>query len=216
MLCRIGVFQTIYEETTLRDYSSSEISWIFAVQICLMWACGPLWGRVVDTYGAAPVLYPCSFLCTFSLFMTSLADKYYQIFLAQGLGFGIGAGGVFSTSMVCAGQWFVRRRGLGVGIASCGSSVGGLIFPFFLNRIIEDVGFYGAVRYTGLFVGVTLGLACLMVQSRLPRKQWDRKTPWFDVTLFKERQFALLTVGLFLFMCAILEISTFAVLRLTL
>ncbi|KAJ5665416.1 uncharacterized protein N7477_007864, partial [Penicillium maclennaniae] len=196
----IGVFQTFYQDNTLKEYSSSEIAWIFAVQLCLMWALGPLYGRVLDTYGPAPVLYPCSFLCVFSLCMTSLADKYYQIFLAQGLGFGIGAGGVFTTAMVCVGQWFVRRRGLAIGIASCGSSFGGVIFPIFLDRVIKDVGFYGAVRYTALLVGVLMAVSCLMVRSRLPRKEWNRKAPWFDVSLFKNKQFALYTLGAYLVM----------------
>ena len=194
------MFQTVYQDTTLKDYSSSEIAWIFAVQICLMWALGPLYGRVLDTYGPAPVLYPCSFLCVFSLCMTSLADEYYQIFLAQGLGFGMGAGGVFTTAMVCVGQWFVKRRGLAIGMSSCGASVGGVIFPVFLDRVIKHVGFYGAVRYTALLVGVLLAVSCLMVRSRLPRKEWNSKAPWFDVTLFQEKQFALYTLGAYFVM----------------
>lgn len=196
----IGVFQTIYQETTLSDYTSSDIAWIFAVQLCLMWALGPLYGRLVDTYGPAPVLYPCSFLCIFSLCMTSLADKYYQIFLAQGICFGLGAGGVFTTAMVCVGQWFIKRRGLAIGLATAGSSMGGVIFPIFLNRVVEDVGFYGAVRYTALFVGVLLAGSCFMISARLPPKKWNNKVPWFDVTLFKEKQFTFLTLGSFLVM----------------
>ncbi|KAF9882669.1 hypothetical protein FE257_005663 [Aspergillus nanangensis] len=193
----IGVFQATYQETFLKEYSASDISWIFSIQVALMWAPGPLYGRVIDTYGPAPVLYPCSFLCVLGLCMTSLADQYYQIFLAQGLCFGIGAGGVFTAAMISVGQWFVRRRGLATGIASSGSSLGGVVFPIFFNRVMAEVGFYGAVRYTALFIGVLLAASCLLVRSRLPRRKWSGDVAWIDMKLFKQKAFALYTLGSF-------------------
>ncbi|KAK4494798.1 hypothetical protein PRZ48_014154 [Zasmidium cellare] len=139
-------------------------------------------------------------LCVFALCMTSLATEYYQIFLAQGVAFGIGAGGVFTSSFVCVGQWFVKRRGLAVGIASVGSSVGGVIFPLFLDQVIGEVGFYGAIRYTALLDGIVLAAGCCLVRSRLPKKSWDKKAKWFDVTLFKHPEFAMFTIGSFFIM----------------
>ncbi|KAI8633678.1 major facilitator superfamily domain-containing protein [Xylariaceae sp. FL1651] len=199
-LAAIGVFQATYQEGLLKDYSPSEISWIFAVQLALMWAPGPLFGRLIDTYGAAPVLYPCAILQVFALAITSLATKYYQIFLAQGLAFGIGSGGVFTVSFVCVGQWFERRRGLATGIASTGSSLGGVMFPVFLDRVMARVGLAGALRYTALLIGISLAASCFMVTARLPRKKWDPNVKWFDLNLFKQKQFAFYTIGSFFVM----------------
>lgn len=94
-----------------------------------------------------------------------------------GLGFDIDAGGVFTAAMLCVDQWLVRQRGLATGIASAGSSLGGVIFPFFLDRVIANVGFYGAVRYTALLAGVTLAISCCLLRARLPRKKmgWQSK-----------------------------------------
>lgn len=215
---RIGVFQATYAETTLRQYSPSDISWIFAVQLSLMWLPGPFFGRVIDTYGPRPVIIPCSILCVFSLAMTSLSKEYYQIFLAQGIGFGLGAGGLFTTCMVCAGQWFQRRRGLALGIVSCGSSLGkagfpsivnpehanmkkgGVVFPVLVNRVMARVGFYGTVRYTALLIGILLAVTCFLVKSRIPRRKWNHDLPWFNVRLFKDKGFLLYTIGAYLVM----------------
>jgi MFS family permease len=102
--------------------------------------------------------------------------------------------------MVCVGQWFVRRRGLAAGIATSGSSLGGVIFPIFLNRTMEEVGFFGAVRYAALLIGILLAVACLLVRARLPRRKWSGDVAWIDMRLFKQKPFAIYTVGSFLTM----------------
>ena len=132
--------------------------------------------------------------------MTSLATEYYQIILAQGIGYGIGAGGVFTTSLVCVGQWFVKRRGLATGIAATGSSLGGVIFPVFLNEVTKEIGLDGALRYTALFIGICLIATILLVRARLPRKKWDPHMKWFDIKLFGQPQFGLYAIGAFFVM----------------
>jgi hypothetical protein len=72
---------------------------------------------------------------------------------------------------------------------------GGVIFPIFFHRVMQQVGFNGAVRYTALLMGIPLAASCFLIRPRLPRKKWDWSVKWFDLTLFKERQFALFTIG---------------------
>ncbi|TGO57198.1 hypothetical protein BCON_0068g00290 [Botryotinia convoluta] len=177
----IGVFQTYYQLHELSQHTPSTISWIFALQLCLMWLPAPLFGRLLDTYGPTPVLIPCSVLCVFSLCMTSLCHKYYQIILAQG-------------------QWFEKRGGLALGIVTAGSSLGGVIFPIFVNKLIDEVGFYGTVRYVALLIGILQVCACFLVRARMPHKKWNKEAKWVDFTLFKDPTFALYTVGAFLVM----------------
>lgn len=197
---RSGVFQTVYQQGILHDYSPSTISLIFSVQLSLMWVSGPLVTRLLDAYGAAAVLIPCAALHIVGLATTSLATQYYQLFLAQGLAFGIGSGGIFTTALVCVGQWFVRRRGLAVGIASAGSSLGGVIFPIFFVRLSAKIGLPGALRYAALLNGILLSISCPMVKSRLPRRKWNPKAKWIDLSLLKQKDFAFYTLGAFLTM----------------
>lgn len=70
-----------------------------------------------------------------------------------------------------------------------------MIFPIFVNRVTQQVGFYGAVRYTALLIGILLAATCFLVKSRLPRKTWNPDLKWFDVSLFKDRVFLLYTFG---------------------
>ncbi|KAH8589919.1 hypothetical protein B0O99DRAFT_655246 [Bisporella sp. PMI_857] len=163
-------------EPTLAAFCPTETYLSNYTPLALLWVPGPLFGGLVNTYGPALVLYPGAFLCVFSLCMTSLATEFYQIFLAQRLVFGTGAGAIFT-----------------------GSSFGGVIYPFFLNKVIQDVDFPGALLYAALVMGILLVAPCFMIQAWLPREKWDSNTKLFDPTLFKDKQFALYTAGTWLF-----------------
>ncbi|KAL1965916.1 hypothetical protein VTN77DRAFT_5049 [Rasamsonia byssochlamydoides] len=194
----MGLFQTYYEETLLQTKSASAISWISTFQLFAMFAFGGIFGRIIDAYGAAVVMIPSAILCTLSIALLSLCRQYYQIFLAQGLGFGVGASGLFSCAVVATGQWFRARRALAMGIVVSGSSLGGVIHPIYLRILIQQIGFPGAVRYAALVIGVCTVLSCLSVSTRLPRKKWDHDTSFFDLRLFKDPAFVMYSLGGFL------------------
>lgn len=156
--------------------------------------------------------------------LLSLCRTYVEIFLAQGVGFGIGASGMFACAMVACGQWFTKYRALAMGIVTSGSSIGkvapystlcalgmivetnsyakcragGVIHPIYIRILIQKIGFPGAVRYTALVIGICTAISCVTVATRLPSKNWDRESSFFNVGLFKKSAFTMYCVGSFL------------------
>lgn len=62
--------------------------------------------------------------------------KYVQ--LAQGI--------IFTPSMSCLAHHFNRYRAIAFGIYAGGASVGGAIFPIFLQKLFQRIGFVWTVR----------------------------------------------------------------------
>lgn len=79
-------------------------------------------------------------------YKTAMLPEYWQVLLCQGLGFGLACSGTTLPAVVCVTQWFSSRRGLAVGLASCGSSFGGLIYQIMMSRLLEQVGFEAALK----------------------------------------------------------------------
>ena len=59
---------------------------------------------------------------SFSVFMLSLAQhhQYYQVFLAQGIGMGIGMGLMFLPAISVTSHYFRRRRTIAMGFVIAG------------------------------------------------------------------------------------------------
>ena len=101
-------------------------------QIC---AALPVFGKIFDSYGPRWLLILGTFFHVFGLMMLSLADEYYQIFLAQAICSGAGASALFYAGTNSVSTWFKRRRAVALGIAASGSSISGLVVPS-VNRTI--------------------------------------------------------------------------------
>lgn len=99
--------------------------------------------------------------------MTSISTEYYQFLLAQGLCSSLGASLVFYPALSCTATWFQKRRALAFGIVSSGSSVGGIVFPTMLARLLPAIGFGWSVRVSALLVFVMLLVGNLTIRSRI-------------------------------------------------
>lgn len=100
--------------------------------------------------------------------------------------------------MNCAAGWFNKRRGAAFGIIFTGSSIGGIIFPIMVSRLIDEVGFGWAMRICGFLILFLLIIANLTIKAIQP----PHSRPVTAAQLrkpFKEVDFLLVTVGFFFF-----------------
>lgn len=141
-----AVFQTYYESGALFTESSSNISWIGSIQCFLLQLTGIVAGPIYDRGYLRLLLVIRSVMVVFGYMMLSLCHEYWQALLAQAICVGLGSGLLFTPTVSLLPTWFSSHIGLAVGIASSGSSLGGVIYPIVLYRLIGPIGFPWAIR----------------------------------------------------------------------
>lgn len=91
-------------------------------------------------------------------------------------------------------HFFKRRRGFATGVAATSGSIGGIIFPVYLQAVIPELGFAWATRIIGFMLLFLSVIANLLVRSRLPPSRHPVSV-WPDWTLFKDLKFTFACVG---------------------
>ncbi|KPM42067.1 hypothetical protein AK830_g4504 [Neonectria ditissima] len=138
----------------------------FSHSLFLMFIGGLFVGPAYDRFGARPIMAPGAIICLVSYIMTSFARKYHLILLSQGFLFGIRNAMLYYPTAGAIAEWFDKRRGLALGLAISGSSVGGIIWPIVIGRLLNSVGFAWTNRILAFASIPLLGIACTLVQER--------------------------------------------------
>lgn len=154
---------------------------------------GALSGPLYDRGYLMGLLLVGSFLVVLGNMMLSLCHEFWQCILAQGFCIGIGAGLLFVPGVAILPTYFRKNLGLAVGLAASGSSMGGVIYPIVLYRLIYTIGFGWSTRVLGFIALATLILPiCLMKQRIKPPKA----RALLDKTAFTDVPFAVYVGGL--------------------
>ncbi|RFU76513.1 monocarboxylate [Trichoderma arundinaceum] len=162
------------------------------------WIVGPLIGALHDRFGHRVLLASGTILHTLGLFMASVSNEYYQVFLAQGVCSAIGAAAVFLPAVTIIQEWFSEKQDLALGIVTTGSSLGGVVFPIMVSHLIRLVGFGWAMRASAFIILALLVVANITITSNVPRKRrMIQSSRIFG--MLREIPFVILMVGLLLY-----------------
>ncbi len=187
-----GVFQQFY--VGYLDRPPSDIAWIGSLQVFLLFLIGTFTGRLADAGYLREVFALGSLLQLLGIFMASISTKYWHFLLAQGICVGLGNGCLFCPAVALTSTYFSTKKSLAIGIAACGSAVGGLIFPVMVQKLLPQIGFGWTMRCLGLVDGMLLLAVNLFARQRVPPRKGGQI---LDLDSFKDRTYTLYAIGMF-------------------
>jgi MFS family permease len=113
------------------------------------------------------MVYTGSVGIVFCMMMISLCHSFWQFLLAQGVLLGVSTALATWPMVALVGQYFKRSRAAATGIVIAGSSLGGIIWPIVIDRLLNntDLGFPWTIRILGFVMVPLLIFSCAAARS---------------------------------------------------
>ncbi|KFY40289.1 hypothetical protein V495_05498 [Pseudogymnoascus sp. VKM F-4514 (FW-929)] len=209
-----GVFEQYYLTHQLQGHSPDKIAWVGSISAYLQFGAGMVGGPMFDRYGAV-IMQPAAVTYVFAVMMLSLCKEFWQIMLVQGVLMGLAMGFLQFPAFAAVSQYFDKKRAAALGIVVAGSSIGGVVIPIALSKMLNNssLGFGWSVRVIGFLLIPLLGFACVAVRARLT----SRTTAFWLARAYTEAIFVLLMVSMFFIFIGMLTplfyLPTYAVSR---
>ncbi len=122
------------------EASRGDGSLVFSISVFLFFTFGAVSGPLADRIDTRKVVIAGLVITSAGLATASLAETLWQVYLAYGLGVGLGVGFIYVPTIGAVQRWFQLRRGLASGIAVSGIGLGTLVIPSIATQIIAAGG----------------------------------------------------------------------------
>ncbi|AOI77571.1 MFS transporter [Burkholderia sp. NRF60-BP8] len=161
-----------FVESLQRDFAASrgQISLVFSLAGFLYFGFGIVSGPLADRFGSRRLAVAGMLLTGAGLAAAGAAHTLLQVYVAYGLGVGLGVGCAYVPAVGAVQRWFVRRRGFASGLAVAGIGVGTLAMPPLASALIAQVGWRGAY-FTLAAIALVLGAGMSLLIENDPRRR---------------------------------------------
>jgi len=162
-------------------------------------------GRLTDRWGPRVVIAFGGLFLGAALAGMALVTRLWQPYVLYGLVAALGMGTAYVPCNSTVVKWFVARRGLAVGIASAGGSMGTFVLPPVAQLLVTAAGWRTAYVVFGVGVFLVLNLTARVMRrdpesmglhpdgvSGPPVAIDEAETPWPLVRAVRSRAFWLL------------------------
>lgn len=127
-----------------------------------------LGGWALDKFGPKRVALIMGFLTGLSLITSSQVSSQWQLYISFSLLLGAGTGGIFSIVNTTTARWFVRKRGLAIGITTSSGGMGEVFMAPFSSLLLSHYDWRISFIILGIMAWVILIPAAYLLK-RDPR-----------------------------------------------
>ena len=158
-----------YFESFASEFNAqrADVSLVFGLSGGVYFVFGAGAGMLADRFGPRAVTSIGMLLIAAGLLLCSFAGSMSTVYIAYGVGVGLGIALVYTPSIACVQPWFTQRRGLAAGLASAGIGAGTVAVPLIATAAIAALQWRDALRAMALGVAV-LGLCATLLLRRAP------------------------------------------------
>jgi MFS family permease len=145
--------------------SRGSVALIFSLAGFLYFGLGIVTGPLADRWGSQRLAVTGMVLTGVGLALASIARSLAEVYVAYGLGVGLGVGCAYVPALGAVQRWFVKRRGLASGLAVSGIGVGTLVMPPFAALLIATLGWRHAYLVLGVLAAILGGGMALLIEN---------------------------------------------------
>ena len=144
------------------------ISIALAIMNIVMGFSAPFLGRALDSWSIRNIMLIGAIFVSLGFMLASQIAALWQFYLLLGTFLGLGAGMIGQLpSSTLVSNWFIKRRGLALGIATMGVSLSGVVMAPLTTWLISSVGWRTTFMLFGaLTAGIVTPLVGLIVVNR--------------------------------------------------
>ncbi|KAH8602576.1 MFS transporter, MCP family, solute carrier family 16, member 6 [Bisporella sp. PMI_857] len=143
-----------------------DYAFIGGLQFSISLAIGPLVTPLVRKFGTQIPMLVGIFIQCIGFITASFSMRIWHLYLTQGVLLGIGQGFIFVPCSPVISQWFSKKRSLAQAISSAGVGIGGIIFSFGIQAMIDNVSFCWSLRITAAMCTVMNTTAVAVLRNR--------------------------------------------------
>ena len=200
----VGVIQAYVSEHILQDSSTSAVGWVFSVYFFFSFFGGIYAGPIFDYTGSKIPMYVGSICIIVGLFATANCNTVWQFVLAYGVVVGVGTSFLMNCCISSVSHYFLKKRGMALGICSIGGALGGVLWPLLFRQLFPKIGYQWSMRTYAFISCFCLGIGCILVKNRITKKKGDSsgytvlKESFVLQDLLKDRSYLYLTISILL------------------